>query len=212
MIVLFACITIVYEIIPPYFYKKYLGFDFDIKQTSSLIYYLAYTYVCLAIIPFLYAHFVLKENRDSLALRWPQFKLKAWLLILCSVPIFFACSAIMAKLPVFQYYYGFSHHVSLLKFITIQVTMLPLYYMAEEFFFRGFILYTLFKRIGWHAIWITEFLFVIAHVSKPGLEILFAIPVGVVLNLLTLWTRSIVPAIVYHTGIGILLNVFVLLN
>lgn len=211
-IMLVAFILITWELQAASAYQKLFTQTFDITQAQSIIFYLAYTYAFFALLPGFFSVFFLKETLQTLAVRWPSHQLKAWLLTLFSFPICFACLMWLSKTPSFQSYYGFSHHVSFEKFITIQLTLLPIYYVAEEFFFRGFILLNLYKRLGWHAIWITEFLFVIAHVAKPGLEIIFAIPVGIVLNLLTLWTRSIAPAIAYHYCIGLLVNFLVYWN
>ena len=91
----------------------------------------------------------------------------------------------------------------------VQCIFLPLYYFSEEFFFRGFLFLLLWKKVRWHSFWITDILFAAAHILKPGLEILLCIPASVIFNVLTLYSRSIVPALMVHLIVGMSLNFFV---
>jgi len=45
------------------------------------------------------------------------------------------------------------------KYILILGVLFPLYYIGEEFFFRGFLFLGLWKRVGWHSFWITDIIF-----------------------------------------------------
>ena len=89
------------------------------------------------------------------------------------------------------------------------MVLFPFYYIGEECFFRGFLFLGLWRRVRWHSFWITDVLFTLAHIGKPGLEILLCIPASIIFNCLTLFTRSIVPAVIVHTIMGIMLSILV---
>ena len=76
------------------------------------------------------------------------------------------------------------------------------YFVAWEFFFRGFLLFGLHKRIGQHAIWVQLLPFALLHVGKPELEALGSIFAGVALALLALRTRSFWWCALLHAGIA----------
>jgi membrane protease YdiL (CAAX protease family) len=68
-----------------------------------------------------------------------------------------------------------------------------------EFFFRGFLLFTLAPRIGpLAAILVQATLFACAHVNKPELEIYASIVGGMLLGQLCFRVRSMMPAFVAH--------------
>ena len=98
-----------------------------------------------------------------------------------------------------------------IKFILVQLLILPPYYFCEEFFFRGFMFMGLWKKINWHSFWVTDIIFFYSHLGKPPLELIFALPVGIVLNYITLRTKSVYPAIIVHCIAGIFLNSLVYL-
>lgn len=71
-----------------------------------------------------------------------------------------------------------------------------------EFFFRGFLLFTLAPRIGaLPAILMQATLFACAHVNKPELEIYASIAGGLLLGHLCLRVKSMLPAFVVHQAV-----------
>ena len=209
IIILVASTLIILEIIAPAAYTHFFSTTFDFKKTQCLVFYLIYTFICFFVLPSFFATVILKDKLYNLGFRWPEDTLKARLLFITAFPACIACAVWLATQPSFQIFYGFSLRVPFTQFIIMQLISLPLYYLIEEFFFRGLLFLLLWKRIGWHAFWITELLFTLAHLGNPGLEVLFTIPIGIFLNLLTLWTRSVLPAIIFHSTIGMLLNFIV---
>ena len=80
-----------------------------------------------------------------------------------------------------------------------------LYYLAFEAFYRGFLLAALRPLVGsGGALWGQAALATLIHVGKPLAETAAAFPASLVFGLLTLRSRSIVPALVLHLGIGLL--------
>lgn len=194
----------------PYFYIKYIG-PFDSRSIAGLAYYITTGIGVYLLIPALLCKFIFKVKLADLGLRMP---------VLTLINIFITLMALTLMLP-FIYY--FSQHPYLRKFYSlsnlglpsflfVMILLQPIYYYAEEFFFRGFLFITLWQRIGWHSFWVTDFMFVCAHANKPIPELLLCIPASVVLNYLVLRTGSIYPAFITHWLLGMILNMIVYFN
>ncbi len=75
-----------------------------------------------------------------------------------------------------------------------------IYLLAYEFFFRGFLFFSCINVLGlWWAIGINTILYAAAHIPKGKFETIGAIPLGIVLCLITYQTQSIWVAFVVHT-------------
>lgn len=86
-----------------------------------------------------------------------------------------------------------------------------LYYVAWEFFFRGFLLFSMARRIGpAFAILIQTLASCLIHLGKPEGETIGAILVGVIFGALALQTRSIWYGWLIHITIGVLTDFFIL--
>jgi membrane protease YdiL (CAAX protease family) len=64
------------------------------------------------------------------------------------------------------------------------------YFIGWEFMFRGFMLFGLFPRLGFHAVWVQMIPFAIMHFGKAEIETLAAVAAGIILGYLALRTRS----------------------
>jgi membrane protease YdiL (CAAX protease family) len=86
-----------------------------------------------------------------------------------------------------------------------------LYYLAFEFFYRGFMLRTLEPHWGLPAaIWAQTVASTLVHLGKPLPETLGAIPMGLLFALIAVRGRSLVPAVLVHLTIGALTDTFAL--
>lgn len=87
-----------------------------------------------------------------------------------------------------------------------------LQFFAVEFFFRGWILFTLEKRMGMSAIGVMVVPYCMIHYHKPLPEALGAIVAGVVLGWMALKTRSIWGGWIIHVAIALSMDVMSLLK
>jgi membrane protease YdiL (CAAX protease family) len=71
-------------------------------------------------------------------------------------------------------------------------------FVALEFFFRGFLLFSLEERMGYNAIAVAALPYGLLHYGKPFPEALGAIVAGAVLGLFALRTRSIAGGALVH--------------
>jgi membrane protease YdiL (CAAX protease family) len=85
-----------------------------------------------------------------------------------------------------------------------------LYYVAWEFFFRGFLLFPLRDAFGGAAaVLIQTTSSCLVHLGKPEGEMLGSIPFGILIGLLALRTRSFWYGFVLHAALGILTDAFI---
>ena len=108
-------------------------------------------------------------------------------------------------------------HVNLKALLYYELAM-GFYMFCWEFFFRGFLLFGLQKsRLGaWGAVIVQALLFALLHWSyvpgaaKPPVEVLSALPGGLILGVLALRTRSFVYGFLAHWAISLTLDIILL--
>ncbi len=76
-------------------------------------------------------------------------------------------------------------------------------FVAVEYFFRGFILFSFEKYLGNIAVLVPLLPYVMIHFGKPFPETIGAIVAGLVLGTMALRSRSILPGILVHFSIAI---------
>ena len=87
------------------------------------------------------------------------------------------------------------------------------YYVAWEFFFRGFMLFGLEKRLGAAvAILVQTIPSTMLHIGKPQAEFVAAIPGGIALGALAWRTRSILWPLLLHYYVGVMNDAFCILR
>jgi membrane protease YdiL (CAAX protease family) len=205
-LILFALYFLYLAINTNVYYTTYFGV-FDANQAPSLVFFILFSALILFILPAIVSKVILKDKLRSLGLALPKGKMKTVLLIIGALIILAPSIYLLTEQSQFKHYYTLKH-ATIQQVITMSL-LFPCYYISEEFFFRGFLFLGLWKRIGWHSFWITEIIFAVSHLNKPGMEILLCIPASVVFNCITLYTRSIFPAFIVHTTLGILILVLV---
>ncbi|MCS7252770.1 MAG: CPBP family intramembrane glutamic endopeptidase [Armatimonadota bacterium] len=133
-----------------------------------------------------------------------------WTLIALVVmtPLLILC----ARMPQFQAHYPFyaPARYSTLEFIKLAIGM-TIYMFGWEFLFRGFILFSLKRQIGIWAIGVQALPFWLAHIGKPQVEFISALPGGVISGLIAWHCESFLPMFVIHSVIYVLFNAFVIL-
>ncbi|MCA9603842.1 MAG: CPBP family intramembrane metalloprotease, partial [Myxococcales bacterium] len=75
-------------------------------------------------------------------------------------------------------------------------------FLCLEFFFRGYLLFGLEKRFGYHAIAVAALPYGVIHFAKPFPEAMGAVAAGAVLGLLALRTRSIAGGTILHSVVA----------
>ncbi|HLP57294.1 MAG TPA: type II CAAX endopeptidase family protein [Candidatus Deferrimicrobium sp.] len=95
--------------------------------------------------------------------------------------------------------------------IGYELAYIFLYYMAWEFYFRGFLLFGLREKYGdMAAIMIQTISSCLIHLGKPESEIIGAIVVGILFGVIALRTRSFWYVFLIHAAIGVLTDLFII--
>lgn len=83
-------------------------------------------------------------------------------------------------------------------------------FFSLEAFFRGFLIFALFRKFGYYAVVIMTIPYCMIHFSKPLPETLGSIIAGLVLGYLAIQSRSWLPGALLHWGVGLTLDVLVI--
>lgn len=203
-----ALILLCLEFSTPSAFSFIFDHTYNPQKITNLAFFISYTVICFLLLPIIINKFLYKEKLSNLGLISPKNKLLAATLTFLAILIFVPIMVLLAKQESFRAYYSINNP-DLGRLTFLQLVIFPMYYYCEEFFFRGFLLLNLWKKVKWHSLWITDIIFIFAHISKPLAEIMMALPVGIVFAFLTLTTRSIYPSIIVHycMGIAVILTV-----
>lgn len=166
-------------------------------------------FLLLLIVPLLVIRFVFKEHPRDYGFQMGDVPLWGKYLGLFLL-VFIPCAAIVSRLPQFnqfypRYFYARENHLLMIP----SILGWGVYFVAWEFFFRGFMLHGLGRRLGGIAIFIQMVPFTMAHFPKPELESVGAIIAGVALGLMAWRSKSFVGTWLLHWLAATALDVFV---
>jgi membrane protease YdiL (CAAX protease family) len=85
-----------------------------------------------------------------------------------------------------------------------------LQFLGVEAFFRGFLLFGLYPRLGWNAVPVSVIPYVMIHLAKPWPEAFGAVIAGVVLAYLALRSRSFLWGTLLHWSVAISMDILVI--
>ena len=166
--------------------------EIPIHSVSSWAVKLGFFYIA---IPILLLYLFKKNPREyGLTLKNYRKSLRYFSLILIlSLPIMIYGS----RLEEFQRYYPLFYSNSLFSFLKNEF-FIGIVMLATEFFFRGFMMFELRKKIGWYAIIVQTIPYGILHIGKPPLEVYYSFAAGIVLGYMDYKTESILPSFLSH--------------
>ena len=167
------------------------------------------SFLVMFLTPLLIIKFVIKKKIEDFGLKLPikqkEAILYSSLILLFSLPIMLY----FGNQFNFQSYYQGSGQKLLNSFFIFTLTSF-IYYLSEEFVFRGFLLFNLFEDLGDFSIYVSGILFSLFHIGKPINEVFFALVLGIALGYLALKTKSILPGTIVHLALALILNTLVL--
>ena len=107
---------------------------------------------------------------------------------------------VAASFPSFQTKYPLCYSAAdSLTHLLIYEAAYFLYYFAWEFFFRGFLLFSLERRIcAVYAVLVQIVPFALLHIGKPEMETIGSVFAGIALGVLALRTRSVLYCVLLH--------------
>lgn len=87
-----------------------------------------------------------------------------------------------------------------------------LYLFCWEFFFRGYLLFGLFRSIKWWAVIVQAVAFGILHISKPWPEVAASFIAGILLGMIAIKAKSFLPCFILHWAASITFDVLVVVS
>ncbi len=194
-------------------FNPFLDLGYTTDQTVSINQFIIF-FLLMFIVPILYIKIAMKKRLSEFGfgLGDTGFGVKTLILIpLIVVPaIYFA-----AKVPDVRSEYPLAK--SLIQdqshLLVYELAYVIFYYIAWEFFFRGFLLFGLKNKFGaLNAILIQTISSCLVHIGKPEGEIIGSIIVGIIFGIIALRTKSIWYVFLLHAAIGVLTDLFIIYN
>ncbi len=161
-------------------------------------------------VPVLIIKKVLKKDLLSFGFNFPKKTKKAIFLILIFFLIFIPILFYLSNQLNFQSYYLNQRGLSADNFLILGVILSAIYFFSEEFLFRGFLFFFLYKKIGPHTFWVLSLLFAFLHITKPIPEIIVSFFISITLCYLSYKTKSFLPAFILHFLMAVFTNFLIL--
>ena len=115
--------------------------------------------------------------------------------------------------PRFRATYPFFHHArEALPLLPVWWVAYAVMFVSLEFFYRGYVVFSLAPRFGLWALVISAFPYCLAHYAKPLPEMLGSFPAGLALGFLSLRTGSIGGGVLVHLSVAFTMDLLVLLS
>jgi membrane protease YdiL (CAAX protease family) len=175
------------------------------RGLAAYVYWAVTSLVLRVVIPLLVIWIVFRERARDYGYRmWERGH--GWVyggFYVLMLPILVA----MSFVPSFQRKYPFYDNAgdSIGQFVIYEATYLT-QFVSLEAFFRGFLVFALFKKLGYYAVPIMTIPYCMIHFGKPAAESLGAILAGLALGYLALKSKSWLPGALLHFGVGITMD------
>jgi membrane protease YdiL (CAAX protease family) len=180
----------------------------------SILYFFFSSFFLLFAVPVFIITVILKERLGQFGLGWGNAK-AGFAIIGVLFPIIAAVLLLPAsRMPAFLSEYPlFRQAGERLSILILYELCYGFYYLAWEFFFRGYMLFGIKDTVGpGNSILIQTIPSTLMHIGKPDGEIWASILAGLVFGAIALRTRSILYVFLLHWCIGITMDVFILLS
>lgn len=185
---------------------------FDAGEFTSLLpygYWASMSVLIRVLIPLACIVLVFRESPKDYGFRmWEKGHGKIYAgLYLLMLPLLIGVSF----LPSFQSKYPFYSQASesWIHFLSYELAY-GVQFAALESFFRGFVIFALFRRFGFHAVVIMTIPYCMIHFGKPLPETLGSIIAGLALGYMALKSKSWLPGALLHWSIGFTMDVLCL--
>jgi len=195
----------------PETFDPFINFNLPEDQIIRINQFIIF-FILTFIIPVLYIKLAMKQKLTDFGIGLGD--VKAGLKSLILIPLIIVPSIYFgAKMPDLQMEYPLAKSLlnSQSNLILYELAYFVFYYIAWEFFFRGFILFGLKDKFGaFNAILIQTISSCLVHIDKPEGEIIGSIIAGIILGIIALRTKSIWYVVILHAAIGILTDLFII--
>ncbi|MEP7268373.1 MAG: CPBP family intramembrane glutamic endopeptidase [Saprospiraceae bacterium] len=187
-------------------------FNNSTRQNTFYIYQHLFFFCFLFLLPVFYLLFFRQESLRDYGFLMGDWK-SGFKIVLFSIPIIVLISYLSSNQLDFRAEYPLaksliSHHEYILPF---ELAYIIFYYIAWEFFFRGFILFGLKAELGAvSAVLIQTISSCLVHIGKPESEIFSSMLAGIIFGAIALRTKSFWYTFIIHALLGVSLDLFII--
>jgi uncharacterized protein len=174
-----------------------------LNRYQPLTYVWQNDFVYYALLPVLTVLLLLHKHPLKLGLGWGDWR--TWsrdVALVCAVSVFVLLAA--SRSASFQQYYAIKDFNPLMYSLETFVVL-----FAQEFFFRGFLIFGLKDKLKEAAIFVQVIPFVLVHFGKPELETLSTILTGILFGYIAYRGRSFWPAYIIHIFINLFFVLYI---
>lgn len=192
------------------FYDRVFGTAHAGWTWGRAVYQQVSHFLLFFVVPWLLLRRVLKENPTEWGWGWGDGS-KGWPWVWGALPLVAVGMVLTVRMPEFQPPY-FREVYPVVRDVAsagpfgflLYLPLLAMYYVSFEWFYRGWMLFGLRRRLGdVLAVLVQTVPSVLVHVDRPDAEILAAVPAEIFFGWLALRTGSIVYPALIHGFVGV---------
>jgi len=178
------------------------------SEVPSMLIAIVFTVIAFIGLPLLFIRYIYKGTAADYGWRLPDPASKPVLLTLIVLVPHVVLGFVLATLPETRGYYQHAEETRVLLFV-LGFFLSAIYFAAEEFLFRGYLLWVFWNKHKHIGVAISIVLFALLHVGKTPIEIPVALISGTALAWLAFKTKSFIPAAIVHFVFALVVNVLV---
>jgi membrane protease YdiL (CAAX protease family) len=192
----------------PWHFQRVLTFfpgfrpSYALFSLLSYLYWIACCFVGFLVLPTLLVKLVLKDNVSSFGLARPDIgkTLRIYVILFLMVLPFIAGASFMPSFRMtYPFFQAWRDNVT---YLLIFELFYGFQFFCVEYFFRGFMLFTLTRKLGFYGIVGMIIPYCMIHYHKPLPEALAAIGAGLILGGVAYHTRSIWSGVLIHVSVA----------
>ncbi len=177
----------------------------------SHLYQFVSFFILMFVIPLLFQIFIIKKPLKDIGFGLGDTKYGSKLLLIIPIAIPIIYFAVMGDDVRTEYPLAKILHSRHDLILVYEIMYVVFYYIAWEFFFRGFILFNLSDKFGVaNAIMIQTISSCLIHLGKPAGETIGAIAVGVIFGYLAVRSKSFWYVFALHITLGVMTDLFII--
>ncbi|HEY4510649.1 MAG TPA: type II CAAX endopeptidase family protein [Candidatus Paceibacterota bacterium] len=193
----------------------YVVLPFPFSQNGNILhdnfFILIASLLGMLLLPFITIKYAYGRNIKEFGLCLPENTKRAIIYTIAATIIFIPFAIFTSKVEGVRSFYALQN-VSVGDFVIGVIFFGFLYYIVEEFLFRGFLFWGLWEKIGYHSFWVNGLLFSLLHLGKPLVEIPLAFGLSLPLSWISLKTKSSLPAAFVHFFLALVVNLIIFMK
>ncbi len=181
-------------------------FGFPLDAISTKVVVAASGLLFLGLAPVFIIKKVYKEPLSNYGFRLPELSRRSKTVLSVATLLTLGQIPFLLQIPEIREFYSLPEQSLYLSLVFLGFLSL-IYFFAEEFLFRGFLTFTLFRKIGLWMYPVIALLFGLLHIDKPFPEMLWAVGFSLIFSWTSIETKSFIPAAILHFLLAFLVSI-----